>query len=193
MKFEMVKPSEPSSLSRTADEFERLFVRPADGRTLIVGSKLYGSRPDRRKLFPDCVGVDMLPGEGVDAVVNLESSEALKLGRFAHIECTSVLEHSRKPWKLASVLERLLLPNGTLYVSVPFIWRVHAYPNDYWRVTLEGLRVLFPNIGWVSLRYGLRDTLNPKPVSRLYADNDETGYQVFDRAESFGFGRKMRP
>jgi SAM-dependent methyltransferase len=189
----MEKPFEPYSLSQTADDFERDYVRPSEGRTLIVGSKVYGGRPDRRSLFPDAIGVDMLPGDGVDFVANLESQDvSARLGMFDHIECTSVLEHSRKPWKLSANLERMLKPEGSLYLSVPFVWRVHAYPNDYFRFTAEGVRVLFPRVGWLSLLYGFRDRLYPKPVSRLYAGNDEDGLHVFDRAEVFGFGRRLR-
>jgi hypothetical protein len=36
--------------------------------------------------------------------------------------------------------------NGVLYVSVPFSWKFHAYPSDYWRFTPEGIRILFPKI-----------------------------------------------
>jgi len=29
----------------------------------------------------------------------------------------------------------LLEEAGTLFVSVPFAWHIHAYPSDYWRFT----------------------------------------------------------
>ena len=46
-------------------EFERLHVAPTAGRTLIVGSKLFSEREDRRKRYPDVLGVDMQAGDGV--------------------------------------------------------------------------------------------------------------------------------
>ena len=129
-----------------AADFERKFVHPMPGRTLIVGSRIYKDKPDRRELYEDAVGVDMLAGPGVDRVVNLEKRIPARLGKFAHIECISVLEHSQRPWLLAANLEQLLEEGGTLHVQVPFVWRVHAYPNDYWRFTRNGVIALFPGI-----------------------------------------------
>ena len=32
------------------------------------------------------------------------------------------------------------------YLSVPFAWKFHGYPSDYWRFTREGVLKLFPGI-----------------------------------------------
>lgn len=137
----------------TTDDFEACFVEPKKGRTLIVGSKIYSTRPDRRKRYPKAIGVDMSGGDGVDRVVNLEEALPDYLGTFSHLDCVSVLEHSKRPWLLSENLERLLEPEGTIYLQVPFVWRVHAYPSDYWRFTLEGVKALLPNIAWKALQY----------------------------------------
>lgn len=174
--------SEPCSAS---EAFETQHVRPAAGRVLIVGSRVYGCREDRRIRHAEAVGVDMLPGPGVDAVINMEEPAALKLGTFAHIECVSVLEHSRRPWLLAANLERMLQPGGTLYLTVPFVWRVHGYPDDYWRFTLSGVRQLLPGITWDALVYA-HHYLTGK--NRVPATEVE-GIPYFARTEVCGFGR----
>lgn len=175
------------------DQFEAEHYRPSQGRTLIAGSRLYEGREDRRALYtPTAIGVDMLAGPGVDRVLNLEDKEAVKsLGMFDHIDCLSVLEHSKAPWKLAGNLQRMLKQGGTLYLSVPFIWRVHSYPNDYFRFTVEGARVLFENIWWRKLAYVTNKDIEPKALSRVYGDNDEDGEQVFYRCEVVGFGVRV--
>ena len=33
-------------------------------------------------------------------------------------------------------------------LSVPFAWKFHGYPSDYWRFTREGVKKLFPRIDW---------------------------------------------
>lgn len=135
----------------STDEFERQYVRPKAGRTLIVGSRIYQNKPDRRKLYPDAVGVDMSEGPGVDVVMDLEfHADCMSLGHFEHIECMSVLEHVKRPWVMAHNLECLLAPGGTIYVTAPFIWKVHGYPDDYWRFTTSGVRQLFPSITWTA-------------------------------------------
>lgn len=169
----------------SVERFRDLYVVPAPGRVLIAGSAVYGGKPDRRAAFADALGVDMLPGRGVDRVLDLEGKLPASLGTFSHIECTSVLEHSKRPWLLAANLERLLAPGGTLFVSVPFAWRVHAYPSDYWRMTPEALSVLFPTIEWVErafVHYGV------SCKRKIRHRKDDDGHPYIARTETCGFG-----
>lgn len=170
------------------ERFARKFVRPMDGRTLIVGSKLYAGREDRRSLYRDAVGVDMLPGDGVDVVFNLENPGAVtELGTFAHIECWSVLEHSTRPWLVAKNIESLMQKGGTIYLTVPFAWRLHSYPQDFWRFSPRCVRdVLFPRIDWLHLMM----------ADEKLRENDRTpvlgkgavGQRWIARQEVLGFG-----
>lgn len=152
------------------------------GRTLIVGSKLYEGREDRRLKYPDAVGIDMEPGDGVDVVLNLEGRLPANLGKFDHIECCSVLEHSRKPWLLAANLERLLVSQGTIFVEAPFVWRIHSYPDDYFRFTLNGLKSLFNRVDWQGETY-LSNRLCDKPIHTKV-----DGHPYFARTEALLFG-----
>lgn len=165
------------------EAFERLFV-PKQGRTLIVGSRVYGNKEDRRKRYADAIGVDMQEGEGVDVVADLETAPVL--APFAHIECLSVLEHVRRPWLMAANLERMLEPGGTIFIAAPFVWRVHAYPDDYWRFTTSGIKSLFTKIEWQHEAYGHRDLCADRDVPCVKAGND---WPYFARTEVFLFGR----
>lgn len=165
--------------------FEEDFVRPAPGRALICGSRLYGDyKEDRRLLFEDVVGVDQEAGAGVDMVMNLEAPGE-ELGLFTHVECLSVLEHARRPWLIAQTIERCLVSGGTLYVLVPFAWRVHAYPSDYWRFTIEGVRLLFQQIEWQHLYYITNRLLN-----KVQGFDSDGGHPVLPRSEVIGFGTR---
>lgn len=169
-----------------AEKFEAKFVHPKAGRTLVVGSKVYPGRVDRRQSFTDAVGVDMLPGEGVDIMANLEDGIPEGLGQFDHIDCVSVLEHSQKPWCLAAALEYALKPGGTIFVSVPFVWRIHAYPSDYWRFTPEAIRLLFPGIIWERLELAA-DKLRSGPGLPSVVSE---GHVYMAKTETVGFGVK---
>lgn len=155
-----------------------------EGPTLIVGSKIHEGtdKQDRRKLYPNAVGVDMQAGKGVDWVANIEQQT---VGEFSHIECTSVLEHSRRPWLLCSNLERMLVDGGTLFVMVPWVWREHDYPGDYFRYTAEGVRSLFNAIEWEREAYIVEEQLY-KRVPRMTA----AGIRWLARSEIAMFGRK---
>ncbi len=174
----------PSAGFSVWPDFEQKYVRPREGRTLLVGSHIYKDKPDRRKLYPDAVGWDMIEGPGVDRVIDLEAPLPKKTGTFAHIECMSVLEHSRYPWKLAENVESLLVQGGTLSLSVPFVWRVHAYPDDFWRFTTSAIRLIFPQIKWTKLLYANQELT--KKVRRIDVD----GFWYYPKSEVFGFGVK---
>ena len=155
------------------DVNQLLFVKRHLGRLegpyLEVGSKDYGSTQDLRSLVgadARYVGVDREPGPGVDVLADLAGrfesvDDALGGGRFGTIFCLSVLEHCRQPFAMAENLTRLLLPGGSVCLSVPFAWKFHGYPSDYWRFTHEGVKLLFPRLEfdgdgcvWASSRKG---------------------------------------
>lgn len=170
------------------DSFEVFESRhqPVAGRTLVVGSRVYPGRTDRRARFADVIGVDMLEGSGVDRALNLEDPLPDDLGTFQHIDCVSVLEHSPRPWLLAANLERLLAPGGSLLVAVPFVWRIHGYPHDYFRFTPDGVRSLFPSIKWDALEIDA-GTLLPGPKIPVIKQNS---LPHLARSQVVGFGHK---
>lgn len=172
--------------SSALEQFEGEHVRPRAGRTLIVGSQVYGGKEDRRLRYAEVVGADMLPGPGVDLVVDLEETLPADIGVFDHVECMSVLEHSRRPWLLAANIERLMRPSATIFVSVPFVWRPHAYPHDYWRMTTEAIQSIFPGIDWSSLMYAHTSLREKSLIPSVRVDE----FQYFARTESCGFGVK---
>ena len=43
-------------------------------------------------------------------------------------------------------LTALLKPEGKICLSVPFSWKFHGFPSDYWRFTPEGVEKLFPKL-----------------------------------------------
>ena len=156
---------------------------------LVIGSRVYPGRKDRRSLYEGGVGVDVLAGPGVDVVRNLEDGapDAWR-GAFEHVDCVSVLEHSRKPWLLASAITDCLAPNGTLLVSVPWVWRFHGYPNDYWRFTPAGLRELFDGLRWVELALSSEGEIQRKPTA--LPNIEHHNYPYFARSEVFGIAVK---
>lgn len=132
--------------------FIRRHAERFSGPYLEVGSKDYGTTQDLRSLFRGrgtYLGADREEGPGVDRVLDLagswETVEAALSGmRFGTIFCLSVLEHCQQPFRMAENLTQLLLPGGQICVGVPFAFKFHGYPSDYWRFTHEGVKRLFP-------------------------------------------------
>ncbi len=130
--------------------YEKEFVGPY----LEVGSKDYGATQALRSIFSDrdtYIGVDMQDGSGVDVVLNFtqkieEIDVKLKGIRFGTIFCMSVLEHCEQPFEMAENLTALLKPEGKICLSVPFSWKFHGFPSDYWRFTPDGVEKLFTKL-----------------------------------------------
>src|SRR5579863_1227402 len=97
-----------------------------------------GSRPE------GCVNVDLFALPGVDVAADAEllpfPSEL-----FQCIECDAVLEHVRHPEAVMQELARVLARGGHLHLVTPFCHPFHAYPSDYRRFTLDGLKQMAGN------------------------------------------------
>jgi hypothetical protein len=63
------------------------------------------------------------------------------------------MEHVKKPWLFADNLSALTRPGGRLYISVPWVWRYHPYPDDYFRFSWKGVMELFPSFEWSGIEY----------------------------------------
>jgi SAM-dependent methyltransferase len=142
------------------DVNQRIFLSRAlpraGGPVLEVGSKDYGNTTTFRDVFTadEYIGIDLSPGKDVDRVLDLAAGTGdLPDGHFALAICCSVLEHVRRPWEMAANITRLLRPGGALYVAVPWVWRYHPYPDDYFRFSWRGIAEIFPGITWSRMAY----------------------------------------
>ena len=132
------------------------WVPKVAGPVLEIGSKDYGSTSSFRDFYAGSqyVGLDMSEGKDVDVIVDLcKGVGPLAENHFDLGICCSVLEHVEKPWLFAANLTRLIRPGGRLYMSVPWVWRYHAYPDDYFRFSHRGVISLFDEFTWANAFY----------------------------------------
>jgi len=174
--------------------YARHFIKSRPQRVLEVGSKDYGNTQNFRDVFnvPEYVGLDMEAGAGVDRVHDLRTGTG-DLGAFDLIICCSVLEHVRKPWVMAENLMELLAPGGTLYMCVPWVWRYHAYPDDYFRFSWRGIENLFEQLQWSDFYYSSSKPAEfwpCAPESDNAAAIIQNGNKFLPYLEVHGLGRK---
>ncbi|MDP1683388.1 MAG: class I SAM-dependent methyltransferase [Burkholderiales bacterium] len=171
----------------------KTLVPAVDGPILEIGSKDYGSTSSFRDTYRgvEYVGLDMEAGPGVDVVADLtQGTGALPCEHFALGICCSVLEHVRRPWVMAEHITSLIRPGGTLYMSVPWVWRYHAYPDDYFRFSWRGIEELFPAFTWDHICYSTNvpEEIIPIPLDQPGVDN-----QMALMADTPGGKRKYLP
>ena len=121
-----------------------------------IGSKQHGNTPNFRSLYSNHVGLDLEAGAGVDVVCDVE--QGIPELSADLVICCSVLEHVKRPWLAAANIARLVRSGGKLYISVPWVWKYHAYPDDYWRFSWRGILVLFPDFSWNEPMYSTTST-----------------------------------
>jgi SAM-dependent methyltransferase len=94
----------------------------------------------REMFFPrKYVGCDMRPGPGVDRVEDV-TKIGLPDGSVGTVLCIETFEHVFYIHRAFSEVFRVLRPGGVFVITTPLNFRIHAYPDDYWRLTPNCLR-----------------------------------------------------
>jgi SAM-dependent methyltransferase len=91
----------------------------------------FGSKP--------YVGCDMRPGLGVDRVEDV-SRMSLADGVAGTVLCIETFEHVFEVRRAFDEVFRVLRPGGVFVLTSPLNFRIHGYPDDYWRMTPSCLR-----------------------------------------------------
>ena len=124
--------------------FDRIMWQHAKGRLLDLGcgkAPLYASYRD---FVTDVICVDWVntlhKNEYVDNEFDLTTGLPFGDSEFDTILLTDVLEHIPLPEQLWREMARILSWNGKIIVTVPFCYRLHETPNDYYRYTEFALR-----------------------------------------------------
>ena len=83
---------------------------------------------------------------------------------------TEVLEHLRFPDLGVQHLFRMTAPCGHVLATTPFIYRVHADPNDFFRYTRGAVQSIFERAGFKSVMVEARGDLLTVLAARLRLD-----------------------
>jgi SAM-dependent methyltransferase len=76
----------------------------------------------------------------LDRMLDLNQVIPIEDNHFDTILATDVLEHISNPKLFISESARLLKPKGKLILAVPFLYKIHEAPYDYYRYTEYALR-----------------------------------------------------
>lgn len=115
------------------------------GRVIDVGC----GRGPYRDALPDMhsyIGIDRR-----DAALLHELTQypyPLEEGEADWILCTQVIDDMPDRDTFVAELHRILADGGSLILSASFVWELHDLPNDYCRLTPEGLRYLLEKHGF---------------------------------------------
>jgi SAM-dependent methyltransferase len=88
------------------------------------------------------VCVDIMPGPHVDLVADAHDLHMVPDNSVDCVISISVLEHVRYPQKVVAEIHRVLKPDGVVYLNIPFVFAFHGDPDDFYRFSCNGIRIL---------------------------------------------------
>lgn len=125
---------------------QTLAETPDDARIVDVGA-------GGRRVRPNVTTVDVLDGPDVDVVADSHSLP-FEDNSYDLAICTGTLNLCQDPQRVLSELGRVLKPGGIIHLEVGMFQPYNPEPEDYWRFTLAGLRLLHERAGFVERRSG---------------------------------------
>ena len=122
------------------------------------------------------IGCDIRSGLGVDCIEDAHNL-AFSTASVGTILLFEILEHLPRPQQAIDEAYRVLRDDGLLALSVPFHYRLHAFPTDYWRFTASGINTLlhaFPH----RIVYSLGPRLKPAFIFAVAGKSEVRDFDV---------------
>lgn len=134
-------------------EYEHLAKVQLHGRVLDMGG---GKNARYRSLLPP--GIQL---ESVNIDPKIEPTHLIEPGQplpfadnsFDAVICLNTLEHIYDAVAVLRELHRVVKPGGQVHVMVPFMFRIHGHPDDYFRATPSWWQETFARIGFAALDF----------------------------------------
>ncbi len=157
-------------------EYERLRELEIQGAVLDVGG---GENSLYRDLLPSGIGYDSLnidPKIAPTFLVEPDGTFPIPADSYGTCLCLNTLEHIYDARFVVSEIYRVLAPGGSVHITVPFIFRIHGHPDDYFRGTPSWWRETLTRAGFSSIQ------LHPLVWGRYTSAGSIRGYSgIFGR------------
>lgn len=149
-------PDDPMVRFTAEMKARRGVVLEVGARAVAPGQVLQADR-----FRPECtfIGVDIHQAPGVDVVADAHFlSEQIPRASIDGLFSQAVMEHLASPWLFVGEINKVLKVGGLTLQVVPHSFPIHEVPNDFWRVSDDGLKVLFSaETGFEVLASGMTD------------------------------------
>lgn len=116
-------------------EYEKLSSLEFRGRVLDVGGGKHARYVGHINGASEIESVNIDPD--IEPTYLIRPDEPFPIGddRYDGVVCFNTLEHVYDAMFVLSEIHRVLKPGATAHIAIPFIFRIHAHPDDYFRAT----------------------------------------------------------
>lgn len=132
-------------------EYEQLAQLPLAGQVLDMGG---GRRAKYLHLLPAGLTISSV---NIDPAIEpthlVEADQPLPLAddSFDAVICLNTLEHIYDATAVLAEVFRVVRPGGAVHVTVPFMFRIHGHPDDYFRATPSWWQETFRRTGFARM------------------------------------------
>ena len=130
-------------------------INKISGRVVDLGCGTAPYKTDILSIAEEYIGVDWENSfhdqSNVDVFANLCETLPIEDRYADSVVSFQVLEHLPEPYIFLKEAHRILRPDGTIIITVPFMWHVHEAPHDYYRFTRYGLEYLLNKAGFIDI------------------------------------------
>jgi len=152
-----------ASALETAARFVSAYVKDRKLKIVDIGAQdVNGSLKEVVPEGCEYLGVDFVPGPGVDVILDDPYHLPFEDNSLDVILSSSVFEHSEFFWLLFLEILRVLKPEGLFYLSVPSNGVFHRYPVDCWR--------FYPDSGVALANWAKRNGVNAAVLESFTCD-----------------------
>ena len=102
--------------------------------------------------------------------INLEEKFSIPDNSYDFILSFNILEHIYNSQLFIQESYRVLKHQGEMHIMVPFLWRYHADPYDYFRFTHEALEKLMMDNGFKDIKISVTGSGPFKVMSSMIAN-----------------------
>ena len=95
--------------------------------------------------------LDLIYSPGIDIIADAHKLP-FKLNKFDWVLCTNLLEHVKDPKKIVAEARGVLKLGGKILIYVPFYYRYHPDPKDFYRFTEDGVRELLKDFDQIKIK-----------------------------------------
>lgn len=117
------------------DELQEENCNLYKGIVLDIGGRDRGRFEKPKENVEKWIFADIEPMNNPDMVLNVEDMKEIKKESIDVVNAIELFEHVAQPEKGIRECYRILKPGGTILISTPFLYPIHADPYDYQRWT----------------------------------------------------------
>lgn len=124
------------------------------GKIIDIGGKKYNKRSDPKldlKFVNEILYLNTDKSTNPDIIANAEKIPC-ESEYFDNILLIEVLEHLENPKKVLKECYRILKKNGFLYMSIPFLYPIHADPYDFQRWSPTKINLVLKKLNFTNIQ-----------------------------------------